>query len=286
MRFLFLALSLFLTVASFAGPAPVAAGVEPKTQWHTDINTALAASRRTNTPMLVYFFSTASFHCRFMQEVTFKQSDVASSMSNFTLVALRVDRNDALAKKLSVLRAPTTIFVGKDGQEIGRIDGYIPSGHFLAMLDAALRGQQLPSPLPNVSAVPGDIVFEEKSGQTEFVVGPTGKIPGIKQLAPYMHGEVKESHRSDPKFRLETGPTGGAFVLVFSEVSEFGRNSIDIIVDGRVAASRKLQATKKEDALMVELSPGEHLVQVRNTGEDWLRVSRFEFHGLNPAPSH
>jgi hypothetical protein len=127
-----------------------------------------------------------------------------------------------------------------------------------------------------VSAVPGITGFFSPSGQKEFVIDENGLFPGIEQLSQWLHGTYQSALKSDPSFTM-TFATEGILRINVLTVSSAGSNSIRVRVDGSSVFNQSLSNGATNFSITVPLPAGTHTIQIVNTGQDWVRVSSYEF---------
>jgi hypothetical protein len=133
-----------------------------------------------------------------------------------------------------------------------------------------------------IRATPGLSDFYAVSTQTVFTL-TNGRFSGLDKLSQYLHGSAQSPIRSNPTFNL-TMPEQGHFVVHVVQVSGWGSDSIEILIDN-VSVSKATYANGSVNFdISVPLSVGLHKVQVKNTGQDWFRIGSYEFVPNNIRP--
>ena len=111
--------------------------------------------------------------------------------------------------------------------------------------------------------------------QTEFYL-EENYFPGMELLSRYLQGSWHSQYRSDPTFHL-TMPEAGQLVIHVNNVSEYGSNSLRVIVNSEVAFAYSYPAGASNFDIVVPLPAGNISVQVQNTGQDWFDIAGYEF---------
>ncbi len=128
----------------------------------------------------------------------------------------------------------------------------------------------------NASAFPGVTDFFGVSAQTAFTMQSDGSFPGVSDLNVYLHGTFQSALRSDPEFNVGF-EAGGSMTVHVTEVSGAGNNSIRILVDGSPVLNQNLTNGQTNFTITTPVAAGNHVVQVENTGQDWVRIDEYEF---------
>ncbi len=131
-------------------------------------------------------------------------------------------------------------------------------------------------------ATPGLSDFYALSTQTVFTLA-NGRFPGLEKLSQWLHGSSKSTIRSDPTFHL-TMPEQGIFVIHVSQVSSWGSNGLEILIDNISVHKTNYANGSGNFDVSVTLSAGLHKVQVKNTGQDWFLIGSYEFIPNNIRP--
>ena len=105
-----------------------------------------------------------------------------------------------------------------------------------------------------------------------------GQIEEFWKHTVWLHGSSKGAYRSDPVF-FSNSDAPRILRVHIDEVSRQGDNSICILLDGAPAAGFALPGGAAHSALEAAIPAGTHEVQVRNMGDDWLRIENYAFGG-------
>jgi thiol:disulfide interchange protein len=135
------------TACSRPEPAP-SAPVETITnhatvtlKWEKDIAVALERARNEGKPVLVNFYAEWCVWCKRLESTTLRDAKVASMLDQ-NVVPLSLDV-DAWGKDLSneyrVHELPTIVMLDAEGNELGRIPGYMPPDSFLERVEDFLQ---------------------------------------------------------------------------------------------------------------------------------------------------
>jgi hypothetical protein len=159
--------------------------------------------------------------------------------------------------------------------------GEDPAAHGLARAVASVRGGPTQSQL---ELQPGIGDFWTPPARTRFTVDADGNVPGFEGMTVWLHGSGQPTLRSDPSFTL-TLARSGSLRLAVQEVSPYGA-ALAVDVDGVTAFSNAYGGGQAGFEVEVPLPAGTHVVQVRNNGNDWIKLTRYTFDGLQlPALS-
>ncbi len=153
--------------------------------------------------------------------------------------------------------------------------GEDPAAHGLARAAASIRGGPQQSQL---DLRPGIGDFWTPPTQTAFTVGADGSVPGFEGMTVWLHGSAQPTLRSDPSFTL-TLVRSGSLRLSVREVSPYGA-ALSVDVDGVTAFSTTYGGGQANFMVDVPLPAGTHLVRVRNTGNDWIKLDGYILDGV------
>lgn len=107
--------------------------------FHTSIDTGINEAKNLNKPIFLYFRSETCYWCKKFEEEALSDKKVIDILNNdFVLVSIDTFKQKNAAKALGVRSTPFMIFFTKDGEEISRIPGYIPTDEFLVKLNSVL----------------------------------------------------------------------------------------------------------------------------------------------------
>ena len=121
--------------------------------------------------------------------------------------------------------------------------------------------------------------------QHEFVVLPSGEVPGISELPRHLHGLSHRDGLQSAAFHVAcSAPL--TFSVKLSQVAKKGARIV-LTVDGTVAASREFPAGSSDanvDAVIPARIPiGKHVVGLSNTGKDWVALQEFTLDPFVPV---
>jgi thiol:disulfide interchange protein len=123
-----------------ASGATVATHGSTDVRWERDWDDAFAKARSEGKAVLASFEAEWCVWCRRLETTTYRDAKVASLLdAEVVPVALDVDRNGReLSDTYGVDGLPTVVVFDTDGDELGRIDGYMPPESFLERLESIL----------------------------------------------------------------------------------------------------------------------------------------------------
>ena len=101
-------------------------------------------------------------------------------------------------------------------------------------------------------------------------------FPGMGNLSQWLQGNWQTALKSDPTFNLNM-PTAGSLKIHVAQVSNYGNNSLAVLVNGTIVFSSGYDNGSTNFIVSVPLSAGQQSVQVINTGDDWFNISSYEF---------
>ncbi|MCC6247500.1 MAG: DUF5060 domain-containing protein, partial [Rubrivivax sp.] len=154
--------------------------------------------------------------------------------------------------------------------------GEDPAARGLAAAPVAVRGGPRGT---RVTATPGITDFWTASAQRSFTVAADGTVPGIEGLSVWLHGAGHAARRSDPAFTV-TLASAGHFRVAVQEVSPYSA-AIEVLVDGTSAFTASYAGGEPPFEIAVPMAAGTHTVQLVNTGNDYLKIDRLHFDGVD-----
>ena len=143
------AVAAFVMTTACGQPEPTpAAPIETVTnhatvtlKWEKDMSVALERARNEGKPVLVNFYAEWCVWCKRLESTTLRNAKVASVLEQ-KVVPLSLDV-DAWGKELSneygVHELPTIVMLDAEGNELGRIAGYMPPDSFLERVEGFLQ---------------------------------------------------------------------------------------------------------------------------------------------------
>ncbi len=110
----------------------------PNVQWHEDLKTGWAESRRRNVPMVIFITSDHCHYCDAMKRDTWCNESVRSRLSN-DFVAIRLDptRNAATLGRIKIKMYPTTLIGHPKGKVTDHRLGYQSASAIHGLLSQA-----------------------------------------------------------------------------------------------------------------------------------------------------
>jgi thioredoxin-related protein len=103
--------------------------------FYTSIDRGTNEAKSLNKPIFLYFRSETCYWCKKFEEEALSDKRVIDILSkNFVLISIDTFKQKNIANNLGVGSTPFMIFFTKDGEEISRIPGYIPTDEFLIEL--------------------------------------------------------------------------------------------------------------------------------------------------------
>jgi thioredoxin-like negative regulator of GroEL len=104
--------------------------------WHTEASTALDEAREEGTNVITFLYTDWCSYCRQMEQTTFKDPLVIEEMaSDYTWLRLNAEKDPdgiSLRQEFDVNGYPTYLILDEDGNEVDRLQGYIPSDQFIS----------------------------------------------------------------------------------------------------------------------------------------------------------
>jgi len=116
----------------------------PELPWVPYAPAVLLQAQEEQKPVLLYFSADWCVPCKELAATTFRDARVQESLRGLVLVKVdltEVDpEEDALRRRFQVLGVPTLVFLGPQGEERGRLVGYVARDAFLEALGRAYAG--------------------------------------------------------------------------------------------------------------------------------------------------
>lgn len=104
--------------------------------FHSSIDPGVNEARNQSKPIFLYFRSETCYWCiRFEEEALSDKRVIDILNKNFVLVSIDQVKQKNVAINLGVRSTPYMIFFTKDGEEITRVPGYLPTEDFLLKLN-------------------------------------------------------------------------------------------------------------------------------------------------------
>jgi thiol:disulfide interchange protein DsbD len=115
-----------------AGQVPAGGG---KIRWLTELPPGLAKAKESGRPVMVDFYADWCGPCKMLDKQTYSDDRVAAASTNWVMVRIDVDRNQALASYYNVQSIPTIMVLNAEGKEIRREVGFIGVGPMLTLME-------------------------------------------------------------------------------------------------------------------------------------------------------
>lgn len=101
------------------------------------------------------------------------------------------------------------------------------------------------------------------------------RFSGMAWLSAYLHAPWNP-RKSNPYFHVEL-PEDGQLILYVQKVSAASGSMLQITIDGSPVYNQSQPSGGENYQISVPITAGPHIVQVLNTGSDWIRISKYEF---------
>lgn len=98
----------------------------------------------------------------------------------------------------------------------------------------------------------------------------------MDNLSKWLQGSSQEALKSDPNFHLNM-PAGGNLKIHIAETAAKGNNKIQVLVNGTVAYDKVQTNLARNYIISVPLPAGTRTVQIKNTGDEWFRITSYVF---------
>jgi thiol:disulfide interchange protein DsbD len=128
---LFFALAIVLLLLAVA---PLFRAPEQPIAWRSSPERAFDEAARGNLPVLVFLYTDWCTYCRQMDQTTFSDPDVVRQMSSdYVWLRLNAETDPfgiRMQRRFSVSGFPTLLILDSKGNEIDRLQGYVPPHYF------------------------------------------------------------------------------------------------------------------------------------------------------------
>lgn len=110
-----------------------------KIKWVHKYDKGMASAGRQKKVAMVDLYTDWCGWCKKLDDHTYKDKDVLALAENFVCIKVDADKNKPLVKKYNVTGYPTILFLKPNGDEVGRIRGYLPPKQFAQKMKAFVR---------------------------------------------------------------------------------------------------------------------------------------------------
>ncbi len=126
-------------------------------------------------------------------------------------------------------------------------------------------------------------------GQSEimdFDVPNAINAGALGKCSSYLQGRTNRKMQQKPiTYRFRSALKGNV-VIAFDQISKSGA-AVKVSLDGNTVFSKSWQASsadlKLDERLTIQVSPGEHILMLENTGADWAHIKSVVIPGVAPA---
>lgn len=176
--------------------------------WESDYNTALSSARDQDQMTLAYFYTDWCGYCKEMEQKTFQDPQVIDQMADkYTWLKLNAETDPIgveVGGELGVTGYPTIVIMDYQGQEIDRLQGFIPPERFIEEVSSSVNSPDSLVNLQSQVAADPDALgarlklgreylerrrFSDALGEFEDVLSSAGK-DGHREEALFMMAET------------------------------------------------------------------------------------------------
>ncbi len=112
--------------------------------FHTSIDTGINEAKDLGKPIFLYFRSETCYWCKKFEEEALSDKRVIDILNkNFVIISIDTFKQKNVSNNLGVRSTPFMIFFTKDGEEILRIPGYVPTDEFLVKLNSVMEKEKI-----------------------------------------------------------------------------------------------------------------------------------------------
>ncbi|MGH9340020.1 MAG: thioredoxin family protein [Acidobacteriota bacterium] len=115
-------------------------------EWQTDYEEALDLARAREQHLITYLYTDWCTYCKQMDRETFSQESVIEAVGDrYVWVKLNAETNEQgvlLNKKFAVTSYPTLLIMDSAGEEIDRIDGFVPPDKFAETIEYYIQNPE------------------------------------------------------------------------------------------------------------------------------------------------
>ncbi len=157
--------------------------------WGGDVDKALEAGK----PLVVYVHADWCTPCNQLGNEVLETEDLAVVVRGATGVSADFDTDAGrkVVERFGVINLPTVLYVGKDGGEIGRVEGYPGREEFLrAFADVRAGKQSLEELEKQLKEAPGDLDLLVSVAQAKLVRGQQSDAKALLDRAMEKGGAI------------------------------------------------------------------------------------------------
>ena len=114
-----------------AGPAPA---------WVTSYEQGLSQAQDAGKPVVIDMYADWCGFCRKLDDETWSDARVVERSEEFVFIKVDVEADEKTAGKYQVGAIPLVVFLGPDGEETNRIEGFVGPAEMLDAMNKALGG--------------------------------------------------------------------------------------------------------------------------------------------------
>lgn len=111
--------------------------------FYTSIDTGINEAKNLGKPIFLYFRSETCYWCKKFEGEALSDKRVIDILNkNFVIISIDTFKQKNVSNNLGVRSTPFMIFFTKDGEEISRVPGYLPTDEFLIKLNSVLEKEK------------------------------------------------------------------------------------------------------------------------------------------------
>ena len=133
----FLVISIAILIVCACLSASVAADAQVSGLNSTsDFSSAVDLAKTQNKTIVLIFDQDSCVYCDILKENTLTDSNLQNELNNnYITVFVDINEDYDLADKYQIYGTPSMVFIDYNGNELGRIDGYVGAVEFLNELE-------------------------------------------------------------------------------------------------------------------------------------------------------
>lgn len=126
-------------------PVSPAAAAGPGISWLTNLEQARQQAATSGKPIFLYCYTPVALACRDMEQKVFTDPTFQADIAGFIPVAVNVNADRELARKLALIRVPSVYFMDATGKVIDRAIGFKPAAQMSDYARRALASATKPA---------------------------------------------------------------------------------------------------------------------------------------------